>query len=499
MEAKNNQNNKKKKKVSKAISTEDKTWLVQPVSFTAARHNFSVIQTRAMVNIFEHLQQGILNIVSKYSKDRNLSKEELDTQIANYVDVPPFFKKEQVKPNCIYIRMPYNKFGVLPSYYSNMIEGVKLMSSMVVELKQKGTEDEEYRRYPHLFTVIVPPTGYNELWFEIENEVSLAMIDITTLGYTKYLKETVFSSSSRYTQRIYMEICSWIDVGYTNWKTMTEFREMLKLGDTEYPRFCDFYRKVIKPAYDDLKEKALNNETNCYFELEKKWYPGRAKKGTPDEIRFKIFKSEYGIQSEEYGLFMRDKIDLITTLKDEFQLGPSNARKFCDKLTEDNLQDFKNEVVRIRSYLAGNNQIVNKAAYVTTCFTAFFEKYGKQKSKKETVSTTQQDLPFAEEEVVKEQTPASQLCEEELKKWEQFLAIIKEEVSSNLFNTWFLPMLPFKYTDDTLTVKVPSKFFCEYVEDKFIDKISSSLYKIFGEGTKLMYNIDPLVANNNRS
>ena len=482
------QNGRKRKKLSKAISTDDKTWLVQPVSFTAARHNFSVVQTRALVNIFEYLQQSILDVISIYSRNRNVPNEELNKQLANYVNIPTFLKKEQVKQDCIYINMPYNKLGVMPNYYPKMIEGIKLMSGIVVELKQKSTEEKEYKRYPHLFTVIIPPKGINEIWFEVEKEVAHAMIDVSTIGYTKYLKETVFSSSSRYTQRIYMEICSWIDVGYTNWKPMSEFREMLKLEDNEYPRFCDFYRKVIKPAYDDLKEKALNNETNCYFELEKKWYPGRAKKGTPDEIRFKIFKSEYGVQSEEYGMFMRDKIDLVSVLREEFQLGPSNARKFCDMLSDTNLQDFKNEVERIRSYLKNNTQIGNKAAYATTCFNAFFQKY-KKKKKADNTGGGQQEISFANDEAEKIQKPVCTICEEDKQKWQKFLSIMKGKIEANSFKTWFMPMEFVSFSDGILNVKVPSKFFYEFIEDKFVSEIKEAIYQSFGVETKLKYTI----------
>lgn len=486
----NGEKGKKRKKLSKAISTDDKTWLVQPVSFTAARHNFSVVQTRALVNIFEYLQQSILDIVNIYSKNRNVPNDELNKQLANYVNVPPFLKREQVRQDCIYVNMPYNKLGVMPNYYAKMIEGVKLMSGIVVELKQKSTEEKDYKRYPHLFTVIIPPTGINEIWFEIEKEVAHAMIDVTTIGYTKYLKETVFSSSSRYTQRIYMEICSWIDVGYTNWKTMSEFREMLKLEDHEYPRFCDFFRKVIKPAYDDLKEKALNNETNCYFELEKKWYPGRAKKGTPDEIRFKIFQSEYGAQSEEYGMFMRDKIDLVSVLREEFQLGPSNSRKFCDLLTDTNLQEFKNEVERIRSYLKNNSSIGNKAAYATSCFNAFFKKMDKKKEDSE-----QQNLPFVEDMPdTKPKEIKLLLSEEELEMWNSFLSIIESQMPADSFNTWFKPMIPYSFQENTLMIKVPNRFFYEYVEDKFINTIQGAFYQVFGECSKLVYSVDPSIA-----
>ena len=47
----------------------------------------------------------------------------------------------------------------------------------------------------------------------------------------------------------------------------------------------------------------------------------------------------------------------------------------------------------------------------------------------------------------------------------------------------------FKYEDKTLVVQVPSQFFYEFLEDKFVDLLRKTLYKVIGEGTKLMYNV----------
>ena len=36
---------------------------------------------------------------------------------------------------------------------------------------------------------------------------------------------------------------------------------------------------------------------------------------------------------------------------------------------------------------------------------------------------------------------------------------------------------------------MPSQFFYEFLEDKFVDLLRKTLYKVIGEGTKLMYNV----------
>ncbi|MDR0976820.1 MAG: chromosomal replication initiator protein DnaA [Prevotellaceae bacterium] len=73
--------------------------------------------------------------------------------------------------------------------------------------------------------------------------------------------------------------------------------------------------------------------------------------------------------------------------------------------------------------------------------------------------------------------------------WNACLEIIKDNVPEQAYKTWFLPIKPLKYEDDTLVVQVPSQFFYEFLEEKFVDLLRKTLYKVIGEGTKLMYNV----------
>lgn len=73
--------------------------------------------------------------------------------------------------------------------------------------------------------------------------------------------------------------------------------------------------------------------------------------------------------------------------------------------------------------------------------------------------------------------------------WNRCLQVIRDNVPETTFNTWFVPIVPLKYEDNTLTVQVPSQFFYEFIEDKFVDLLRATLYKVIGDGTKLMYNV----------
>ena len=73
--------------------------------------------------------------------------------------------------------------------------------------------------------------------------------------------------------------------------------------------------------------------------------------------------------------------------------------------------------------------------------------------------------------------------------WSKCLEIIKDNISETTFTTWFAPIVPLKYENKEFTIQVPSQFFYEIIEDQFIGLLRMTLYRVFGEGTKLMYSV----------
>ncbi len=73
--------------------------------------------------------------------------------------------------------------------------------------------------------------------------------------------------------------------------------------------------------------------------------------------------------------------------------------------------------------------------------------------------------------------------------WSNCLDVIRDNIAEPAFNTWFAPIVPLNYEDNVLTIQVPSQFFYEYLEDKYLDLIQQTLYREIGEGTILNYRI----------
>ena len=73
--------------------------------------------------------------------------------------------------------------------------------------------------------------------------------------------------------------------------------------------------------------------------------------------------------------------------------------------------------------------------------------------------------------------------------WNRCLEIIRDNVPEQTYKTWFCPIVPLKYEDKTLVVQVPSQFFYEFLEEKFLDLLRQTIHKVFGEEAKLMYSV----------
>ena len=75
--------------------------------------------------------------------------------------------------------------------------------------------------------------------------------------------------------------------------------------------------------------------------------------------------------------------------------------------------------------------------------------------------------------------------------WDNCLALIRENVSEQHYNTWFEPIVfeSYKPATKTLLVRVPSTFFYEYLEANFVDLLSKVLHQNFGDGIRLTYRV----------
>lgn len=77
--------------------------------------------------------------------------------------------------------------------------------------------------------------------------------------------------------------------------------------------------------------------------------------------------------------------------------------------------------------------------------------------------------------------------------WQECLQIIRDNISRQSFKTWFEPLKADKLVEEDnetrLTVKLPSRFYYEWLEEHYFGLLSKTIMKVLGPQGRLFYNI----------
>jgi len=76
-----------------------------------------------------------------------------------------------------------------------------------------------------------------------------------------------------------------------------------------------------------------------------------------------------------------------------------------------------------------------------------------------------------------------------VKCWNKCLNLIKDNVSSQVYKTWFLPIKALELENNKLTLSVPSQFFFEWIEEHYYELMRKTISQILNEQAKLEYRI----------
>ena len=85
------------------------------------------------------------------------------------------------------------------------------------------------------------------------------------------------------------------------------------------------------------------------------------------------------------------------------------------------------------------------------------------------------------------------------KHWEKCLSLIKDKVNDQQYKTWFKPIELVKISSSTISLRVPSKFFYEWLEEHYLELIDESIKKVIGKNLKIEYVVSELKVNSKKS
>lgn len=262
-------------------------WLIQPTVLTMMRYDYTLMQSKIFLQVIDCLQGAIKKAFNAYKKNKS---EDLEMSL--------FSNDEIINPensDSIKLKIPIKKFGINPTQYNQLKEAFKSISSVPVEIEFTDKEGVDWQQFDNLCSVTIPKnsSGSNRtdyVYVDIKKRTAAYMLSMKS-GYTKYLKQTVLLSTNSYTSRFYMLLSLYRTRKQSPLIRLSDLRQMLRL-ENKYPRFCDFKRRVIDVAYNDLKSMCERGVADFYFEWEKVYTTKSNKTGNPDIIKFTLHFTE---------------------------------------------------------------------------------------------------------------------------------------------------------------------------------------------------------------
>lgn len=74
--------------------------------------------------------------------------------------------------------------------------------------------------------------------------------------------------------------------------------------------------------------------------------------------------------------------------------------------------------------------------------------------------------------------------------WERCLEIFRDNLPQEQFDTWFKPATSLSYENNKVTIDVPSPFYVEQYEERFLRLIGPVMRRVYGNGVELYYHFN---------
>lgn len=77
------------------------------------------------------------------------------------------------------------------------------------------------------------------------------------------------------------------------------------------------------------------------------------------------------------------------------------------------------------------------------------------------------------------------------RRWEKCLELIQKDIPWQTFQTWFVPIRPISFIENTLTLRVPSRFVFEWLESHYANVLKKIIADVFGKEAQVEYLVAP--------
>lgn len=461
--------------VQSIANNRDLDFILNPVSYTQIRGNFSLVQTNLMIAIISQLQDRI--------------REQLSLGESTFL-----FKPEDLAGNLLNFEIPLKDLGISPKKYDELEQACEALLKVDMSYKRYDEHERvEYNVKQNMFHKIeFPKAELNAAGEKVaykggqrrKGVIKISMVDESARevlnlrkGYTRHLKGITQLCRSPRTPRLYIYLSAWRRIGQctVNYIDLKEFFGVLtfskdhkRIVENRYVKYGAFHRDVLDPVLKEMKKLSDEGKVEFSFEYEPV-YPHGVSRGDPDSIRFRIIEGKMGQAQLHESFLGKTRARLIT----KYALQPSEWARLED-LIYDGL-DMKEELQRIDK-LVEEKQPDNVHAYVTEVLYRWLVEQQKHK-----------EPEFADAVEVKDDEPDRPYVQPVyLEKWNLFMEKARERVDREFYETYMSYSSLWAVRDKNVFVSVPNKFVSEQWEEH-LSEIISYFYSAFGADKKLTY------------
>lgn len=488
------------KKNKKEIVLTKENLLIQPVALTLRGINPTVVGNRVTIAVVKRLREAFKEIITEYKADQQW--KQLSIFATDEV------KNKYLGDNKLTFDIHMNEIVDDPKHYQDAFNAVCKIADVMVWVPITNEQGTETMVRTPLFTLMSSANmekSLNEKTGEVvyryskhtKPVIGLVMEKVVAeyifsfqKGYSDFLDYPALQANDKYYYPIYAFLSHYkksvppeVVVDYLSFRKMLGFEDIVKDDEVTlmgYDTFSQFFKRILKPTMEEMKENADDNVSDIWFEVEKIYKQGRAK--NPDQLRFIIHLSELGKELQNDREVTKEVMAMEERLQKEFKQTKSQMRNIMKAAMK-----FRKELARKMDELsaareAGKIKIdSDEGAYWNVAITNFIEKTR--------MAHEGEKLQFAEAEIVSDAAPAQQAqqapkAETLEERWGRVMRQWRQMITAAEWRQMFdhsSAIRPLWFEDGVLTLGVPDKNYYDYFCEKYYAAMKPLIMEVFGE------------------
>lgn len=366
---------------------------------------------------------------------------------------------------------------------------------VIVRDPKTGRQEYKYKNRSPIFTVIMSKEVVNVL-FPNDGKIY------------DFIDNTAMMISEKFPKRIYLYLSNfkYMEGGMTvdYWR----FRHDIGFNDNEvdpktkeriiqYPHYCDFVKRVLRPSVETLKDMADNDISDFYFEYEPIYKTSKRQKN-PDQLHFTFHLSNVGNRIKDDKNSVRETIEIERRLTEEFDQSPAQVRRIITSLTPDDREPFIGKMDELKEAIDTKKVQIkdNKRSYCNRTFTDFLQTRLADKQRQASSpcaerSSLEQNAENGSEQgsekVITIVDKKALFSEDDLKLFNQVKSDMEGEEAYEGIANWLTEIVLVKVDDDTLTIQVPTQAFLQSFQHYFKSAFADRLENAFGRQVAVQY------------